>query len=55
MNLIPFLWHCKKEVLIKIIGDEKILFTILPSLSPTILNNNIEDKNNINKGNFIKK
>ena len=56
MNLIPFLSHCKKEVLIKIIGDEKILFTILPSLSPIILNNNTnEDKNKINRNNFIEK
>ena len=56
LNLIPFLNHCKKEVLIKIIGDEKMLFTILPSLSPIILkNNNSENKNNINIGNFIEK
>ena len=56
MNLIPFLWHCKKEVLIKIFGDEKFLFTILPSLSPIVIkNNNINDKNNINIGNFIEK
>ena len=56
MNLIPYLWHCKKEVLIKIIGDEKSLFTILPSLSPILLkNNNNDDKNNINRNNFIEK
>ena len=57
MNLIPYLNHCKNEVLIKIIGDEKILFTILPSLSPFISknNNNNTDKNNINNGNFIEK
>ena len=58
MNLIPFLWHCKKEVLIKIFGDEKILFTIMPSLSPMILknsNSNNEEKNNINIGNYLEK
>ena len=56
VNLIPYLWHCKKEVLIKILGDEKYLFTILPSLSPIVMkNNNIEDNNNINIGNFIEK
>ena len=57
INLIPFFWHCKNEVLIKIFGDEKILFTIMPSLSPSILKNNNkdDDKNNINIGNFIEK
>ena len=57
MNLIPYLWHCKNQVLIKIFGDEKILFTILPSLSPILLqnNNNNNDKNNINVGHFMEK
>ena len=31
MDLIPFMWHCKKEVLVKVLGNEKMLFTILPS------------------------
>ena len=56
LNLIPYMYHCQNEVLIKIIGDAKLLFTVLPSLSPKILkNNNDNDKNNINKGNFIEK
>jgi len=57
MDLIPFMWHCKKEVLVKVLGNEKMLFTILPSLSPTIIsNNNSQDNsNNANTGNFIEK
>ena len=56
MNLIPFMWHCKKEVLVKILGNEKMLFTILPSLSSTIIkNSNTQDNNNVNTGNFIEK
>jgi hypothetical protein len=56
INLIQYLWHCKKEVLIKILGDEKFLFTILPALSPSVLkNNNNENTNKINMGNFIEK
>ena len=56
MDLIPFMWHCKKEVLVKVLGNEKMLFTILPSLSPNILNNNSsQNNNNVNTGNFIEK
>ena len=56
MDLIPFMWHCKKEVLVKVLGNEKMLFTILPSLSPNIIKNNYTQKNNnVNTGNFIEK
>lgn len=56
MDLIPFMWHCKKEVLVKVLGNEKMLFTILPSLSPTIIkNNSTQNNNNVNTGNFIEK
>ena len=56
LNLISFMDHCQNEVLTKIIDDEKILFTVLPSLSPLILKNKTnENKNNFNNGNFIEK
>ena len=56
MDLIPFMWHCKKEVLVKVLGNEKMLFTILPSLSPSIIkNNSSQNNNNVNTGNFIEK
>ena len=54
INLISFLIDCKKDFLVKVVGNEKALFTILPIVNPQIL---IKDKkdNNINNNNYIEK
>ena len=49
-NLIPFLLECKKDFLVKIVGNEQALFTILP-----MLNQQIIVDNNQNIDNFIEK
>ena len=55
-NLISFLLECKKEVLLKIVGNEQAFFTILPLLSSQIVIMNNQDNNkNINIDNFIEK
>ena len=55
-NLISFLLECKKEVLLKIVGNEQAFFTILPLLSSQIVIMNNQDNNkNINVDNFIEK
>ena len=54
INFISFLYECKKQVLVKVVGNERALFTILPSLNPQIsATNKIE--NNINIDNYIEK
>ena len=53
-NIISFLLECRKDVLIKIVGNEQALFTILPMLNQMIINNN-QDNKNINVDNFIEK
>ena len=54
INLISFLINCKKDFLVKVVGNEKALFTILPIVNSQIL---IKDKkdNNINSNNYIEK
>ena len=54
INLISFLIDCKKDFLVKVVGNEKALFTILPIVNSQIL---IKDKkdNDINSNNYIEK
>ena len=54
INLISFLIECKKGFLVKIVGNEKALFTILPSINPHILISDKKD-NNLNTNNYIEK
>ena len=54
ITFISFLSVCKKEVLVKIVGNERALFTILPSLNHQISASNKKD-NNINIDNYIEK
>ena len=54
-NIISFMIECKKEVLVKIVGNEKALFTILPMVNSSIINYNRDGNNNINIDNFLEK
>ena len=55
-NLLSFLVECKREVFLKIVGNEQALFTILPMLNQQIIVLNNQDNNkNINVDNFIEK
>ena len=55
-NLISFLLECKKDILVKIVGNEQALFTILPYLNQQIIVSNKNDNNkNINIDNYIEK
>ena len=54
INFISFLSESRKEVLIKVIGNERALFTILPSLNPQISPSN-KKENKINIDNYIEK
>ena len=53
INLISFLFEYKKDSLVKIVGNEKALFTIQPILNQQIIKKN--DSNNINIDNFLEK
>ena len=54
INLISFLIECKKGFLVKVVGNEKALFTILPILNSQILVSDKKD-NNLNTNNYIEK
>ena len=54
-NIISFLLECKKEVLLKVVGNEQALFTILPILNSQIIIGNKQDNNNTNIDNYIEK
>ena len=53
INLISFLFEYKRDSLVKIVGNEKALFTIQPILNQQIIKKN--DSNNINIDNFLEK